>query len=548
MNPSHPINEDEFAERLEDLENAARGEASDIAVPEFDDEAQQQKFDAAARVIEMIHRNRRAKAASAALDTDGGHVHAPTRASGDDIETGFDGWKSIHVDGKIPARIGRFQIREKLGQGGYGLVFLAHDPQLNRDVALKIPQAKALFNHSTRSRFIREAKAAASLNHANIIPVFEAGCVGPFFYITSAYCPGKPLGQWIDRQVNPVAPLVAAQWVSTLAEAVQHAHLRGIIHRDLKPDNILVEPTSLSELDDSPDATNAAATLRITDFGLAKDLKDPETLTHSGSVLGTPSFMSPEQSNPKLGKTTHLVDIYGLGAVLYFILCQTPPIPGESLHEVIRKIQEQSPISPRKIRPEIPRDLDAICLKCLEKNPQHRYHSASELQSDLLRFRDGLPVKARRPSGLDRVLMWCRRRPAITTLAASLVMVLAISSIAFGVLLARSNSLKKLSDAHAASAETSALEAKTASRKAKAERDRTREALHAMTSGVATHGLGSQAELTAEQKKFIEDTVSYFRQFAAGATDNPGRSAVGCQIRTPAIRIVGPAGPISRGD
>ncbi len=302
-----------------------------------------------------------------------------------------------------------------------------------------MPRHETLVDSSIRSRFLREAKAAGGLNHANIVPVFEAGHVGPVCYIASAFCQGPSLGQWVLDREQPVSPQIAAEWLMTLADAVQHAHSRGIIHRDLKPDNVLVELEADSEIGDHASESNAAPLLRITDFGLAKDLDDQSELTQSGSVLGTPSFMAPEQTDSNLGQPSHVVDIYGLGAILYFILCKIPPITGNSLLETIRNVQEQPPVPPRKIIPEIPRDLEAICLKCLEKQPRHRYQTASELQSDLLRFRDGLPVQARRPSSLDRALMWCRRRPAVSALAATLLVVMAVSSLALGSLLVRSN-------------------------------------------------------------------------------------------------------------
>ena len=282
----------------------------------------------------------------------------------------------------------------------------------------------------------------------------------------------------------------------------------------MKPDNVLVELDADSELGDRDSEPTAAPLLRITDFGLAKDLGEHSELTQSGSVLGTPSFMAPEQTDSKLGEPSHVVDIYGLGAILYFLLCRIPPINGSSLLETIKNVQEQPPVPPRKIRPEIPRDLEAICLKCLEKQPRHRYQSASEMQSDLLRFLDGLPVLARRPSTWDRALMWCRRRPAVSALAASLLVVLAVSSIALGILLARSNSLKRLADSNAGLATESAAQAIV-------ERDRTREALQAMTSGVASNWLGAQRELTSEQKAFLENTVAYYQKFATGKTDDP---------------------------
>ena len=237
-----------------------------------------------------------------------------------------------------------------------------------------------------------------------------------------------------------------------------------------------------------------APRLRITDFGLTRDLSVPSGMTRCGSVLGTPGYMSPEQTDSGAGSIGWATDIYGLGGILYFMLCRKPPIEGSSLLHTIKNVQQQQPVPPRSIRPDIPVDLESICLKCLEKRPRERYQSTSELQSDLLRFQAGLPVQARRPSPMDRALMWCRRRPAVSALAASLLIVLAFSSIALGFLLVHSNSLKSLSDRNAT--------------RAAVERDRSRQALQAMTSGLASNWLGAQRELTPEQRSFLEDTIS----------------------------------------
>jgi|GEM_PF-2766377 len=520
MNERQPVDEDDFAKRLEQVELAAwKNEPKETNIRAVDDPDQREQLLAAARVIGMIHRVRKSKSGPSGeadiRETLADKLDTSRHQQIDDAmpDAAIDPETTL-LGGTIPDKLGRFQIKRKLGQGGFGLIFLAIDPQLDREVALKVPRAEALVDSAVRARFLREAKAAGGLNHANIVPVFESGHIGPVCYIASAFCHGPSLGEWVLDHDQPVSPMVAAELLLTLADAVQHAHSRGIIHRDLKPDNVLVELEPNSQNRDQASRSTAAPLLRITDFGLARDLDDQSKLTQSGAVLGTPCFMSPEQTDSGFGEPGLGSDIYGLGAILYFLLCKVPPIGGSSLLDTIHKVQEQAPVPPGKIRPEIPRDLEAICLKCLEKQSRHRYQTASELQSDLLRFRDGLPVQARRPSTLDRALMWCRRRPAVSALAASLFVVLAISSVALGILLARSNSLKIISDANATLATESASLAIV-------ERDRTRDALHAMTSDVAANWLGSRRELTTEQKAFLEHTVAFYQSFAAGNTDDP---------------------------
>ncbi len=511
--------EDRFAEQLERLHNKILSDAdpdddaiADPSVESPNNADQGQPVVLAEKVLGLIQRVRKSKE-SAQQDADQQETAVREWTRPDQPDNANAG-SSACDESMGPEQIGRFKVRRKLGQGGYGLVFLAHDPLLDRELAIKVPRPQAVMDPELRSRFIREARAAAGLNHANIVPVFESGIFDGVCYIASAYCAGPTLAQWVLNHDRPVDPSVAAKCMVTLADAVQHAHSRGIIHRDLKPDNVLVAIETDKERDDPAHDSLEAPLLRITDFGLASDLEKGSDLTRSGSVMGTPGYMSPEQTDSTLGATGPAMDVYGLGAILYFMLCKKPPFEGGALLDMIKKVQEQPPVSPRKIRSDVPHDLESICLKSLEKRPGDRYQTASELQGDLLRFQQGLPVLARRPSFFDRSLMWCRRRPAVSALAATLLAVLAMSSIALGVLLVRSNSLKRLSDKNATKATESA-------NLARIENDRTRQALHAMTSGVASNWLGSQRELTKEQKEFLVSTIEYYREFAAGNTDDP---------------------------
>ena len=296
--------------------------------------------------------------------------------------------------GEGPRRIGRFEILRQLGQGGYGVVFLAHDPQLNRQVALKVPRPEVLVTASLRQRFLREAEAAAALSHAHVVPVYEAGHIGPLCYIASAYYAGANLDQWLTQQTSPIAPTDAAAYVQKLAEAMQHAHLRGVLHRDLKPSNVLMSPAEAVS-DDSE--TEASWIPRVTDFGLARLAEATAKQTQSNAILGTPSYMAPEQAAGKVDLISTATDIYGLGAILYFLLTGRPPFEAETPVATLQAVVAGEPVRATRLRPDIPRDLEAVCLKCLEKSPAKRYRHACDLAADLQRLLDGEPVQARAP-------------------------------------------------------------------------------------------------------------------------------------------------------
>lgn len=310
--------------------------------------------------------------------------------------------------GMLPRFIGRFGVSRVLGRGGVGIVYLARDSRLSRDVAIKVPRIEMVVTPKMRERFLREAQTAALLSHPNIIPTLEVGDEGDMCFIVYKYCPGPTLAKWLGDRGAPAPWPETVALMRRLAEAMAHAHERGVLHRDLKPSNVLLDRDDLL----AP---------RITDFGLAK-LIDAEQLTHTGDALGTPAYMSPEQTR---GEKEHgpACDIWALGVILYEMLTGRRPFHGPVSLDVARAIQEDEPIPPRRLNAGIPLDLEKICLMCLAKDPQRRYRSAQDLADDLDRFQRGLPVRARKASWLEHAWKWARRRPASASLVALLVLV-----------------------------------------------------------------------------------------------------------------------------
>lgn len=301
--------------------------------------------------------------------------------------------------------LGPFELLEELGQGQYGVVWKARDTRLQRNVAVKIPHRMSRDRTVLKAAF-REAKASAELNHPNLVRVHEVGEVDGMPYIVSDFVPGITLKEWIADQL--IAPRDAAEMVAKLADAIQHAHERGVIHRDLKPENILV--TSEGEP-------------HITDFGLARRDSSDATATLNGLALGTPAYMSPEQASGESSKVDHRSDIYSLGAILYELLGGAAPFQGNA-RMVMQQLLNDEADSLSRIDKRIPKDLDTIALKCLAKEPEHRYQSSQKLQDELQRFLEGRPILARPSSTFNQMVRWAKRKP---TTAALVLLALALT-------------------------------------------------------------------------------------------------------------------------
>jgi serine/threonine protein kinase len=291
-----------------------------------------------------------------------------------------------------------YEVLRELGRGGMGVVYQARQLGFNRLVALKMILSGSYAGDDERDRFRIEAEAVARLQHPNIVQVHEVGEHEGKPFFSMEFCPGGGL----DKKLNgtPLPPKEAAALVETLARAMQAAHDKGVIHRDLKPANVL-----LAE-DGAP---------KILDFGLAKKL-DEEGLTATGAVMGTPSYMAPEQAAGKTRDIGPGTDVYALGAILYECLTGRPPFKGPTTLDTLAQVLADEPVRPRQLQPTTPRDLETICLKCLEKQPGRRYGTAAELADDLGRWQRGEPVRARPVGGWERTLKWVRRHPQQTAL------------------------------------------------------------------------------------------------------------------------------------
>jgi len=335
---------------------------------------------------------------------------ARTVAPGDDTAT-----LAPHAENPLPAaadsRIGDYELQHEIARGGMGVVYKARQTSLNRSVALKMILSGQLASEDDIKRFRMEAGAAAQLDHPGIVPIYEIGEHQGQPYFSMGLVEGESLAARIAD--GPLAPHEAAKLVSSIAAAVDYAHQRGVIHRDLKPGNVLIDQHN---------------TPKVTDFGLAKRVDADSNLTGTGDILGTPSYMPPEQAGGELEKIGPASDIYSLGAILYCLLTARPPFQAARPLDTVLQVIAQDPVPPTQLNPTVDKDLETICLKCLEKPLERRYTSAAALKADLDRFLNNEPIHARRISSAAKLWRWCRRKPLVASLVAAVVI-----SVIFGV-------------------------------------------------------------------------------------------------------------------
>ncbi|MCI0533942.1 MAG: WD40 repeat domain-containing serine/threonine protein kinase, partial [Verrucomicrobiales bacterium] len=309
-------------------------------------------------------------------------------------------------------RFGDYELLEELARGGMGVVYKARQVSLNRMVAVKRILAGRLATKEFVQRFRTEASAAASLQHPSIVAVHEVGAHQGEHFLAMELVEGPNLAQLVGHE--PLEGRRAARYAKELAEAIHYAHERGILHRDLKPSNVLIDAR------DRP---------RITDFGLAKRLEKESDLTLTGQVLGSPGYMPPEQACATRGPMGRRSDVYSLGAVLYHLLTARPPFQARTPAETIQRVLNEEPLAPRLLSPGTPRDLETICLKCLEKDAANRYATAHALAEDLERFLHDRPILARPVGRWEKVWRWCRRNPLTAGFAAGIILLLAAVAV-----------------------------------------------------------------------------------------------------------------------
>jgi WD40 repeat protein len=310
--------------------------------------------------------------------------------------------------------LGDYELLEEIARGGMGIVYRARQVSLNRPVAVKVLLGGQFANETFIKRFRREAEALASLNHPNIVAIYEVGEHESHSYFSMELIEGRSLAEAIRDE--PLPPRQAAQLIESVAQAVAFAHGRRLLHRDLKPSNVLLDPLGVPH---------------ITDFGLAKRSDEDTDLTMTGQILGSPNYMAPEQADPTLAPTTAASDVYSLGAMLYHLLTGRPPFLAETVTQTLRLVGEGNPVAPSLLHTGVSRDLETICLKCLETNPRLRYSSAHELAEELGCFLRDEPIRARPVSRVVKVARWCRRKPALASslgVVAALLLFVAVGS------------------------------------------------------------------------------------------------------------------------
>jgi len=368
-----------------------------------------QRFPELAGVIDSAFESRRNLEAATSQEGRSDWAESPTVSSPGAGKNGTEvsPWDRITQSATQERDVPGYEVLEELGHGGMGVVYKARQIAINRNVALKMIRAGGFASETDLLRFENEAEAVAQLDHPHIVPIYEVGRHRGLHY----FCMKLIAGSSLDKRLADFAaqPRAAARCVATVARAIHHAHQRGILHRDLKPANILLDEHDVPH---------------VADFGLAKRIEATGDVTQSGVPMGTPSYMSPEQATGARGTLSTATDVYGLGTILYALLAGRAPFAGTTLVETLIQVRNCSPDPPSQHNKQVPRDLEIICLKCLEKEPSRRYPSAMAIAEDVERWLDGIPILARPVGPMRRAAMWCLRNKALAALAALLMLAL----------------------------------------------------------------------------------------------------------------------------
>ena len=310
-----------------------------------------------------------------------------------------------------PTQLGNYELLEMIARGGMGVVYKARHTGLDRVVALKMIRSGILATPKDVERFQREARSAAKLHHPNIVTIHDIGEQEGQHYYTMDYVPGENLAE--RARTRPFSPRQAAEITAAVAGAIHCAHQQGVLHRDIKPANVILTPNQQP---------------RVLDFGLALILTDDSDLTQTGTPVGSPAYMPPEQAAGQTGRIDARSDVYSLGAMLYELLTGRPPFQAATTLETLQLVIANEAVSPRRLNPALPRDLETICLKCLEKAPERRYQSAQELADELGRCLRDEPIVARPVSQVEKAWRWCHRKPALAlSIGAGLALLLVIA-------------------------------------------------------------------------------------------------------------------------
>jgi len=408
-----------------------------------------------------------------------------------------------------------YEVLEELGRGGMGIVYKARQVALHRLVAVKMMRAGLEAGPDEVARFRTEAEAVARLQHPNIIQIHEVGEADGRPYLALEFVDGLGLNKYLAGTPQP--PRAAAGLVEKLARAMCAAHQRGIVHRDLKPSNILLAGEGITPpgvgVGAGPLPALADLVPKITDFGLAKLLPGEagamtaNEQTQSGAVLGTPSYMAPEQARGRSKEVGPAADVYALGAILYEMLTGRPPFKGESAWETLRQVINEEPVPPTRLQPGLPRDVETICLKCLQKEPRRRYESADALADDLGRFAAGRPIRARPVGAAGRLWRWGRREPVVAGLLAALLLGLIGGLTGLALLWRR--------------AETNYAESRRQYDRAEESSRDARRAVEEMLGEVAEERLKDIPEMEPVQRALLEKAAAFYEKFLEERGDDP---------------------------